>query len=88
MRNEEPHYLYSSPSVTRVIRSRRMRWAGHVARFGERGCAYWVLVGKPGGETPLVRTSEDNIKIDIQLVGLGAWTGLIWLTTETSVGML
>jgi hypothetical protein len=65
-----------------------MRWAGHVVRFGDRGSACWVLVGKPGGERPLMRSSKDNIKIDIQLVGLGAWTGLNWLRTETSVGML
>jgi len=69
MRNEEPHYVYSSPSITWVIRSRRMRWAGHVARFGERRGAYWGLVGKHEVGTLLGKlglSSEDNIKIDIQ----------------------
>jgi len=50
--NEEPHDPYSSPSIVRVIKSRRMRWAGHVARMGERRGVYRVLVGKPEGKRP------------------------------------
>jgi acyl-coenzyme A thioesterase PaaI-like protein len=63
-----PEYLYSSPSFVRVIKSRRMRWEGHVARMGERRGVYRILVAKPGGKRPLVRPRlrwEDNIKIDL-----------------------
>jgi hypothetical protein len=47
LHNEELHKLYSSPSIIRIIKSRRMRWAGHVARLGEKRNAYRILVGKP-----------------------------------------
>jgi len=53
LNNEELNDLYSSPSIVRVIKSRRMRWAGHVARMGERRGLYRVLVGKPEGKRPL-----------------------------------
>jgi hypothetical protein len=53
LHNEELRNLYSSPSITRIIKSRRMRWAGHVARKGEKRNAYKLLVGKPEGKTPL-----------------------------------
>ena len=53
--NEELNELYSSPNIFRVIKSRRMRWAGHVARMGETGGVYRVLVGKPEGKKPLGR---------------------------------
>jgi len=59
--------LYSSPNIVRVIKSRRMRWAGHVVRMGERRCVNRVLVGKPEGKRLLGRPSrrwEDNIKMD------------------------
>jgi len=59
-----------------------MRWVGHVACIGERRSAYRVLVGKPEGERPLGRPRlrwEDNIKMNLQEVGWGAWSGLIWL---------
>jgi len=61
-----------------VIKSRRIRWAGHVARIGERRGVYRVLVGKPEGKRPLGRPRrrwEDNIKMDLQEVGRGVWTG-------------
>jgi len=64
--------LYSSPRIVRVIKSRRMRWAGHVARMGERRGVYRVLVGKPERKKPLRRPRhrwEDNIKMDLQEVG-------------------
>ena len=69
LHNEELNDLYSSPNILRVINSRRMRWAGHVARM--RG-VYRVLVGKPEGNRPLGRPRrrwEDNIKMDLQEVG-------------------
>jgi hypothetical protein len=69
--NEELHYLYSSPKIVRVIKSRRMRWAEHVARMGERRGLYRILVGKPEGKKPLGRPRhrwEDNITMDLQEV--------------------
>jgi hypothetical protein len=74
LHNEELHDLYSSPTIVRVITSRRMRWAGHVARKGEGRGVYRVLIGKPEGKRPLgrpKRTWEDNIKMDFQEVGCG-----------------
>jgi hypothetical protein len=53
--NEELHNLYSSPSTIKILKSRRMRWAGHVARMGERRNVYRLLVGKPEGKRPLGR---------------------------------
>jgi hypothetical protein len=66
--------LYSSPNIVRVIKSRRMRWAGHVARMGERRGIYRVLVGKPEGKRPLGRPTrrwEGNVKMDLQELGCG-----------------
>ena len=63
---------YSSPNIVRVIKSRRMRWAGHVARMGEGRDVYRILMGKPEGKRPLGRPRrrwEDNIKMDLQEVG-------------------
>jgi hypothetical protein len=60
--------LYSSPSIIRVIKSRRMRWAGHVTRIGEKRNVYRLLVGKPEGKRPLVRPRcrwVDNIRMDL-----------------------
>jgi len=70
--NEELNDLYSIPNIFRVIKSRRMRWAGHVTRKGERRSIYRVLVGKPEGKRPLGRPRhkwEDNIKMHRQTVG-------------------
>jgi len=72
LHNEELNDLYSSPNIVRVIKSRRMRWAGHVARMGKEREAYRVLVGKPEGKRPLEgprRRWVDNIKTDLQEVG-------------------
>jgi len=69
--NEELHDLYCSPNIVRVIKSRRMRWVGHVARMEERRSVYRVLVGKPEGKRALGRPRlrwEDNIKMDFQEV--------------------
>jgi len=81
LHNEELHDLYSSPSSVRVIKSRRMRWAGHVKRMGERRGVCRVLMGKPEGNSPFGRPRrrwEDNIKIDLQEVVCGGmdWTEL------------
>jgi hypothetical protein len=69
LHNEVLHILYSSPSIIRMIKSRRMRWAGHVARMGEKRNAYRILVGKPEGKRPLGRPRRswvDNIKMDLR----------------------
>jgi len=79
LHNEELNDLYSSPNIVRVIKSRRMKWTGHVARVGESTDAYRVLVGKLEGQTPLGRPRhrwEDNIKMDLQEVGCG---GIDWI---------
>ena len=68
LHNEELNDLYSSPNIVRVIKSRRMRWAGHVTRMGGGRGVHKVLVGKPEGKRPLGRPRhrwEDNIKMDL-----------------------
>jgi hypothetical protein len=70
----ELHNLYSSPDIIRQIKSRRMRWAGHVARMGGGRKVYGVLVGKPEGKRALERPRrrwEDGIKVDVREIGLG-----------------
>jgi hypothetical protein len=91
LHNEELNDLYSSPNIIWVIKSRIMRWAGHVAHMGEGRGAYRILVGRPEGRRPLERPRrrwEDNIKMDLQGVGWGLWTGLIWLRIGTGGGIL
>jgi len=83
--------MYSSPNTIWAIKSSRTRWAGHVAHMGERTGAYRVLVGRPEGKSPLGRPGhrwEDNIKMDLQKVGWGVQTGLIWLQTGAGGGHL
>jgi hypothetical protein len=73
LHNDELHSLYSSPHIVRVIKSRRLRWAGHVARMGEGRGVYSVLDGEPEGKRPLGRTRrrwEDNIKLDLREIGI------------------
>jgi hypothetical protein len=82
LHNEELHNLYSSPSIIRIIKSRRMGWAGHAARMVEKRNVYRLLVGKPEGKRPLGRPRRkwmDNIKIDLLEIGLNVvdWTGLV-----------
>jgi len=81
LHNEELNDLYSSPNIVQVIKSRRMRWAGHVARMCEERGVYRVLVGKPEGRRPLGRPRRrwaDNIRIDLQEMRCGYmdWIGL------------
>jgi hypothetical protein len=71
LHNEELNDLYSLPNIVQVVKSRRMRWAGHVARMGEDRSVQKVLVGKPEGNSPLGRPRrrwENNIKMDLQEV--------------------
>jgi len=81
LHNEELSDLYSSPSIVWVIKSRRMRWAGHVASIGEERRVCRVLVGKLEGRRPMGRRRHrwvDNIRMDLQEVGCGYmdWIGL------------
>jgi len=91
LHNEELNDLYSSPNIVRVIKSRRMRWAGHVERMCEERGMYRVLVGKPGGRRPL-----GNLGVDGWIIlgwisrrwDVGIWTGLGWPRIETGGGRL
>jgi hypothetical protein len=72
LHNDELNDLYSLPNIMRVVKSRRMRWAGQMARIGEGRGVHRILVGKPEGRRPLGRPRhrwEDNIKMDLQGVG-------------------
>jgi hypothetical protein len=76
LHNDELHRLYSSPNIIRMIKLRRIQWAG---RMGEKWNAYRILLGKPEGERPLGRPIHrwvDNIKID--LIGIG-WVSMDWI---------
>ena len=93
--NEELNDLYSSPNIVRVIKSRRMRWAGHVARMDEERGVYRILMGKPEGRRPLGKPRRkwvDNIRMVLQEVGCGYvdWIGLAqdrdrWRTLVSAV---
>jgi hypothetical protein len=79
LHNEELNDLYSTRNIVRVIKLRKLRWAGHVACMGERRGLYRVLMGKPEGKRPLGsprHRREDNIKMDLQEVGCG---GMHWI---------
>jgi hypothetical protein len=79
LHDEELHNLFSYPDIIRQVKSRRMRWAGHVARMGEERKMYKVLVGKPEGKRPLGRPRhrwEDGIRMDPWEIGLG---GVDWI---------
>jgi hypothetical protein len=81
LHNEELHTLYSSPSISRIIKSRWMRWVGHVARMGEKRNVYRLLVGKPEGKRPLGRPRRrwiDSSKLDLLEIGVSVvdWIGL------------
>jgi len=93
--NQNIYNLYSSHNIVRVIKLRRMRWAGHVARMGEGRAVYRVLVGNPEGRRPLGRPRrrwEDNITINLREVGCGCvdWMELAqdrdrWLALVSAV---
>ena len=95
LHNKELNDLYSSPNIVQVIKSRGMRWAGHVAHMGEERRVYRVLVGKLEGRRPLGRPRHkwvDNIRLDLQEVGCGYmdWIGLAqdrdrWRTLVSAV---
>jgi hypothetical protein len=79
LHNEKLHNLYSSPDIIRQVKSRRMRWAGHVARMGEERKVYKILVGKPEGKRALGRPRrrwEDGIRMDLREIGL---RGVDWI---------
>jgi hypothetical protein len=79
LHSEELHNLYSSQDIIRQVKSRRMRWAGHVARMGEERKVYKVLLGKPEGKRLLGRLRrrwEDGIRMDLRETGLG---GVDWI---------
>jgi hypothetical protein len=78
LHNEQLHNLYSPPSIIRMINSRRMRWAGHVARMGAKRKSCRLLVGMPEGKNPLGRPRRrwvNNIKMDLREIG---WCGVDW----------
>jgi hypothetical protein len=90
LHNEELHNLYSSPDIIRQVKSRRMRWTGHVARMREERQVYKVLVGKPEAKRPLGRPRrrwEDGIRMDLREIGLGVWIGFNCLRTGTGGGL-
>jgi hypothetical protein len=81
LHNEELYNLYSSPSIIRIIKSRRMRWVAHMAQMGEKRNMYRLLVGKPEGKRPLGRPRHrwmDNIKMGLleMVLGVVYWIGL------------
>jgi hypothetical protein len=79
MHNDELHNLYSSPNIVRVIKSTRLRWAGHVARMEKGRGVYRVLAGRPKGKRPLGRPRhrwKDDIKLDLMEIGID---GVNWI---------
>jgi hypothetical protein len=93
LHSEELHNLYSSPDIIRQVKSRRMRWAGHVARMVEERNVYKVWVGKPEGKRPLARPRrrwEDGVSMDLREIGLRGvyWIRFDWLRTGTGGGLL
>jgi hypothetical protein len=90
LHNEELHNLYSSPNIIRMIKSKRMRWAGHVARMEATRNAYRILVGKPEGKRPLGRPRSrwvDNIKMNLREIEWDGMDGSNWLRIGTSGGL-
>jgi hypothetical protein len=91
LHNEELNDLYSSPTIVRVIKSRRMRWAGYVARMEEGRGVYSVLVAKPKGKRPLGRPGVGGsiiLRWIFRKWDVGLWTGLNWLRIGTGGGHL
>jgi hypothetical protein len=91
LHNDELHSLYSSPNIVRAIKSRRMRWADHVALMGKVRGVYRVLVGRPEYKRPLERPRrrwENNIKMDIRELESMGRTGFGWLRIGSGGGLL
>jgi hypothetical protein len=91
LHSEELDNLYSSPDIIRQMKSRRIRWAGHVARMVEERKVYTVLVGKPEGKRPLRRPRrrwEDGIRMGLREIVWGLWIGFDWLRIGTVVELL
>jgi hypothetical protein len=91
LQNQELSDLYSLPNIVRVVKTRRMRWAGNVARMGEERGVHRVLVGKPWGKSPLGRPRriwEDNIKMDLQEDRGVVATGWSWIRIGKGGGHL
>jgi hypothetical protein len=92
LHNEELNDLYPLPNIVRVVKSRRMRWAGHVGRMGEDRGVHRVLVGNPEGKWPLGRPRRrwEDIKMDLQEAGGGGAlrTGWSWLRIGNGSGHL
>jgi hypothetical protein len=91
LHNKELYALYTSPNIIRVIKSRRLRWAGHVARMGERRGAYRALVRKPEGRNHLKDQGVDGriiLKWTCERLDGGALTGSIWLRIGTGGELL
>jgi hypothetical protein len=91
LHNEELHNLYSSPYIIRQIKSRQVRWAGHVACMGKERKLYKVLLGKPKGKRPPGRPKrrwEDGNRMDLREIGLGVCIGFDWLRTGTGGELL
>jgi hypothetical protein len=87
----ELHILYSSPDIIRQIKSRRMRWAGHVARMGEGRNVYRLFMAEPEGKTPLERPRrrwEVRLKMDLREIGWGVWSGFTCLRIGIVDGLL
>jgi hypothetical protein len=90
LHNEKLNNLYFSSNITRIIKSRRMRWVGHVARFGEMRNSYKILVGQPEGKRSYGRPRcrwEDNIRMGV-CESVKVWIGCIWLRISTSGQLL
>ena len=91
LHNEELSDLYSLPNIVRVVKSRRMKWAGHTECMGEKRGIYRVLVGKPVGKRPLGRPRrrwEDKLRWIFWKWDVGVWTGLTWLRIGRGGGHL
>jgi hypothetical protein len=91
LHNNELYALHSSPNIIWAIKSRRLKWACHIALMGVSRYTYRVLVGKPEERRPLGRTRhrwEDNIKMDLRDVECGVRAGSIWLRIDTSCWLL
>jgi hypothetical protein len=91
LHNDKLHNVYSSPNIVRVIKSRSVRWPGHMTHRGEGRGVYRVLVQRPKWKKSLGRSRlrwEDNIKVNLREIGIDGGTGFGWLRIESSGGLL